>query len=231
MAFYDNWKFYGNILLIIEWNEYMSKQISVPSLKRLPNYYNIICQALESGEKYISSATIAALLDIDDTQVRKDIAATGYVGKPKVGFDTNEFKAHLEEFLGFNDKKEAFLIGAGNLGIALAKYEGFTKYGLDILALFDNDPHKIGFKIGKKEVFPLATLPELVKSMNVQIAIMTVPVDVAQDVADFIMRAGIKAIWNFAPTNLKAPDDVLISNQDLAANFVVFSSTLSDRNK
>src|SRR3989339_1539234 len=197
----------------------MSKQISAPTLRRLPNYYNIICQAMEAGEKYISSATIAKMLDIDDTQVRKDIAATGYVGKPKVGFDLREFKIHLEEFLGFNHTKEAFLIGAGNLGIALAKYEGFKKYGLDILALFDADPHKIGLKIGKKEVFSLANLPEMIQKLNIQIAILAVPADVAQEVTDFLVNAGIKAIWNFAPANLKVPDDVLISNQDLAASF------------
>lgn len=207
----------------------MSKKISIPALKRLPNYYNIICQAMESGEKYISSATIANLLDIDDTQVRKDIAATGYVGKPKVGFDTKEFKCHLEGFLGFKMTKEAFLIGAGNLGIALAKYDGFKKYGLDIIALFDNDPHKIGLRIGNKEVFSISKLPDLAKSMNVQIAILAIPAEFAQDIAEFLVKSGIKAIWNFAPARLKLPDNVLISNQDLAASFVVFSAQLQEK--
>lgn len=209
----------------------MTKNIPVPSLKRLPNYYHIVCQALESGEKFISSATIARILDIDDTQVRKDIAATGYVGKPKVGFDTKEFKEHLEDFLGFNKTKEAFLVGAGNLGIALAKYDGFRKYGLEILAVFDNDPHKIGIKIGKKEVFPISKLPDLVKRMKVQVAILTVPSEFAQDVTYFLIESGIKAIWNFAPVNLKVPEDVLVRNQDLAANFVVFSTLLSEKRR
>ena len=204
----------------------MTRKISVPALKRLPNYYNIVCQALEAGEKYISSAFIANLLDIDDTQVRKDIAATGYVGKPKVGFDTKEFKVHLEEFLGFNNTKEAFLIGAGNLGIALAKYDGFKKYGLNIISLFDTDPHKIGLKIGKKEVFSIKELPELAKKMSIQIAILAVPSEFAQDVTDFLVQSGIKAIWNFAPANLVVPEGILISNQDLAASFVVFSSLI-----
>ncbi|EKE04166.1 MAG: hypothetical protein ACD_20C00099G0011 [uncultured bacterium] len=209
----------------------MSKKLPAPTLKRLPNYYNIICQSLESGEKYISSATIAQLLDIDDTQVRKDIAATGYVGKPKVGFDIKEFKAHLEEFLGFNNTKKAFLIGAGNLGIALAKYEGFKKYGLDILALFDTDPHKIALRLGNKEVFSLSKLPEMVKEMNVQMAILTVPSEMAQEVTDFLVKSGINSIWNFAPTSLKVPEHVLVSSQDLAASFVVFSSMVSTKRK
>lgn len=208
----------------------MNKQISTPALKRLPNYYYILCQAIESGEKYISSATIAKLLDIDDTQVRKDIAATGYVGKPKVGFDIKDFKTHLENFLGLNNTKEAFLIGAGNLGIAFAKYEGFEKYGLRIRALFDEDIHKIGTKVGNKEIFHISKLPDLVKRMNVSIAILTVPAPKAQEVTDFLIDAGIKAIWNFAPAHLQVPEGVIISNQDLASSFLTLSLMLSGRN-
>jgi len=207
----------------------MSKQISIPALKRLPSYYYILCQSMESGKKYISSATIAKLLDIDDTQVRKDIAATGYVGKPKVGFDIKDFKAHLENYLDLNTKKEAFLIGAGNLGIALAKYEGFKKYGLNITALFDEDIHKIGTMVGSKKIFDIEKLPDLVERMNVHIAILTVPAPKAQEVADFLVQSGIKAIWNFAPANIKVPDNIIISNQDLASSFVTLSLMMSGK--
>jgi len=207
----------------------MVKQISIPTLRRLPSYYHIVCKAEEDGERYISSATIARLLDIDDTQVRKDIAATGYVGKPKVGFDVKDFKKHLEIFLGFNNTREAFLVGAGNLGIALAKYDGFEKYGLKILALFDNDPHKIGLKIADKEVFPMAKLPDLVARMGVKMAILAVPVNFAQEVCDYLIASGIKAIWSFAPVNLNAPDDVLIWTQDLAASFVTFAQLVAKK--
>lgn len=207
----------------------MNKTISAPTLKRLPSYYNIICQALESGEKYISSATIAKSLDIDDTQVRKDIAITGYVGKPKVGFDVKEFKSHLEDYLGFNKTKEAFLVGAGNLGIALAKYDGFKKYGLEILALFDNDPLKIGVVVAEKEIFHLSKLPDLASRINIQLVILAVPAETAQKVANFLVDSGIKAIWNFAPVNLNVPEDVIVSNQDLGANFITFSLMLPDK--
>lgn len=209
----------------------MSKQISIPTLKRLPSYYNIICQALDKGDKYISSATIAKMLYIDDTQVRKDIAATGYVGKPKVGFDVVEFKLHLEEFLGFNNTREAFLVGAGNLGVALSKYDGFRTYGLEILALFDNDPLKVGIKFGNKEVFPISKLPDLVQRMKVQMVILAVPVEFAQTVTNFLVDAGIKAIWNFTPATLNVPTDVLVQNQDLASSFVTFSLLLAEKQK
>ena len=207
----------------------MSKQITIPTLKRLPNYYHIVCQRLDAGEKYISSPTISKLLGIDDSQVRKDIAATGYVGKPKVGFELKELKEHLEGFLGFNNPRDAFLIGAGNLGIALAKYEGFKKYGLNIVALFDNDPHKVGISFGTKEVLHISKLPNLVNRMNIQIAILTVPPQYAQEMSDFLVAAGIKAIWNFAPVTLNAPEDVLIWNEDLAASYITFSQVLSDK--
>lgn len=209
----------------------MTKQISIPTLKRLPSYYNIICEAANRGEKYISSATIAKMLIIDDTQVRKDIAVTGYVGKPKVGFDTFEFKSHLEEFLGLNNTRRAFLIGAGNLGIALAKYEGFRKYGLNILALFDNDPLKQGIKLANKEVYHISSLPLLLKELDVQMTILTVPYEQAQLVTDFLVESGVKAIWNFTTANLKVPFGVLVQNQDLASSFVTFSLMFSEKQK
>lgn len=209
----------------------MNKQISIPTLRRLPNYYPIVCQAFEEGEKYISSATIAKILDIDDTQVRKDIAATGYVGKPKVGFYTQDFKKHLEDFLGFNNTKDAFLVGAGNLGVALAKYEGFNVYGLEIVALFDNDPHKIGLKIRNKEVFSISKFPEMVSNKNIQMVILTIPAESAQSTTDFLVSTGIKAIWNFAPITLRVPKNVLVWNQDLAASFVTLSLHLTVKQK
>jgi redox-sensing transcriptional repressor len=207
-----------------------NKQIPVPTLRRLPNYYNIICEALNDGQKFISSAKIANALAIDDTQVRKDIATTGYVGKPKIGFDVKDFKEHLENFLGFKTFKPAFLIGAGNLGIALAKYDGFKKYGLEIVGIFDTDPQKISLKISNKEVYPIAMLPELIKKQNVRMAILCIPQEYAQSTTDFIVEAGIKAIWNFAPATLKVPEGIHICNQDLAASFIALSLMLEEEN-
>lgn len=198
------------------------KKLTIPTLKRLPLYYSITKEALEKGESYISSAFIAEKLDIDATQVRKDIAAVGYVGRPKVGFDTKEFTLHLEKFLGFTKERNIILIGAGNLGIALAKYDGFAQYGLKIKVIFDKDPHKIGTKISDKDILPIEKLKEYIKQQNVEIAIMTIPAQSAQSVADELVANGIKAIWNFAPVNLDLPKDVLCWNQNLAASFITF---------
>lgn len=204
------------------------KKLTIPTLKRLPLYYNIAIRALARGENYISSAFIAEKLDIDATQVRKDIAAIGYVGKPKVGFDAKEFSSHLEDFLGFSKKRNIILIGAGNLGIALAKYDGFAQYGLEIKAIFDKDPHKIGMQISGKDVISMAEMKNYISKNDVQIAIMTLPAQFAQDVADELVASNIKAIWNFAPVNLNLPKDVICWNQDLAASFITFVQLLNE---
>lgn len=204
----------------------MYDRLPLPTLKRLPKYYNILNHFIDRNEDYVKSSDIAQILGGDETQVRKDIAATGYTGKPKVGFNTRELKAHLAEFLGFNNTKDAFLVGAGNLGIALAKYDGFSKYGLNIAALFDTDPHKIGLKVGNKEVFPLSKLPNLIHRMNIKIIILAVPVSFAQEIANQAIESGIRAIWNFSPINLEVPPGIIVSNQDLASDFVVLSVQL-----
>jgi redox-sensing transcriptional repressor len=200
----------------------MNSNISVPTLKRLPYYYNIVCNAISAGENYISSAEIARKLDVDDTQVRKDIAVIGYMGKPKVGFEVHEFKKQLEAYLGFNNVRNAILVGAGNLGIALSRYEGFEKYGLKLVGIFDNNPTKIGLKIADKEIYSLAKLNEVVQKHNVEIAIITVPADYAQKVTNTLIDSGIKAIWSFAPISLNVPDSIYVWTQDLAANFTTF---------
>ncbi len=206
----------------------MQKKLSAPTLRRLPRYYRIICEYFDRGEKYIRSCEIAHKLDVDETQVRKDIAAINYSGKPKIGFNTGEFKTHLEKFLNLTEAKKAFLIGVGNLGLALAKYNGFSNYGLDIVALFDNDPQKIGLKIGDKEVFHVCQLPEKIRQEAIKIVVLAIPGEQAQKMTDLAIKCGIKAIWNFAPTNIEVPKEVIVSNQDLAADFVVLSMKLND---
>lgn len=203
------------------------EHIPLPTLRRLPYYYNILCSFENSGFKYVSSAMIAKQMGIDDTQVRKDIASTGYIGKPKVGFNTSEFKIHLEEFLGMKNTKEAILIGTGNLGQALAKYEGFKNYGLDIVAYFDKDPQKIGQKIDKKEILSISKLESQLKKHSVKIAILTLHADDVQSVCNILVKHEVKAIWNFTSIYLEIPEDVFVWNENLAASFITLSQFIS----
>jgi len=207
----------------------MNKKIPLPSLKRFPKYYSIICESFKDGKEYITSPEISKKLDVDETQVRKDIALLNCAGKPKVGFNIFELKERLEEFLDINNLKDSFLIGTGNLGLAIAKYNGFEKYGLNITALFDTDPHKIGLRVGEKEIFHVSKFPDLAKRMQVKIIIIAVPKEEAQKMANIAVKAGVKAIWNFAPVNVEVPKDVLVVNQDLAADYMVLWLQLNNR--
>lgn len=198
------------------------KELSIPTLRRLPLYYNIAYNAMKMGGKFISSGEMAACLNVDPTQVRKDIAAIGYGGKPKLGFNTEELVDYLRRYLGFNKKRSIILVGAGNLGIALAKYKGFEEHGMDIEVIFDVDPHKVGAQIAGREILSTAFLESYIKEKNIEIAILTVPAKAAQTVCDKLISYGIKAIWNFAPVNLSHPDSVLIWNHDLIATFITF---------
>jgi redox-sensing transcriptional repressor len=206
----------------------MNKKLPIPVLKRLPKYYSIVCAYEKEGKEYIKSPEIAKKLDVDETQVRKDFALINHSGKPKVGFNVVDLKQHLEDFLDLKNIKDSFLIGTGNLGLAIAKYTGFEKFGLSVTALFDNDPHKVGLKIGNKEIFHISKFEDLAQRLQVRIIILAVPAAYAQGMADIAVKAGIKAIWNFAPINIDVPKDVLVINQDLAADFVLLSLQLNN---
>lgn len=195
------------------------QKISQSTIQRLPLYYNLAKNLLKTGKDFITSSFISDIVGVDDTLVRKDVAAIGCAGKPKFGYNLRELILYLEKFLGFNNQKNAVIIGAGNLGTALARYANFKKYGLHIIALFDKDPKKID----NERVFNTNKLKSYVKKNNVEIAILTVPGDFAQAVADTIIDAGIKIIWNFSPTSLSTPGEVFVWNQDLVSGFLTLS--------
>lgn len=199
------------------------KPFSDKVINRLTLYHCILTDYLNKNIEFISSPQIAALLNIDDSQVRKDISLLNNVGKCRVGYIVKDLKTTIEKTLGFAKPKEAFIVGAGNLGSALAKYDNFTNYGLKVLALFDNDSIKVGMKINDKEVFHISKLPNLADRLAVEIAILTVPRSYAQDTADFLVKSRIKYIWNFTPTVLNVPKDVQVWNENLMGNFLQFT--------
>lgn len=196
---------------------------NLASVKRLPTYLDLLRDMQESGRDIVSSNHIAEKLKVDAIQVRKDLAVTGISGKPKVGYYVPALVQAIEEFLGWNNTTEAFIVGAGNLGKALMGYQGFRRHGLNIVAAFDTDPEKVGSEAGGKQVLPLDKLGDLARRMHVGVGIITVPVEAAQAVADAMVKAGIKAIWNFAPVTLDVPPDVAVQNEDLAAGLAVLS--------
>ena len=200
----------------------MNQNLSEKVIKRLTLYHFILLECEQSGLEYVSSPRIAELLNIDNSQVRKDIKMVNNVGKCKIGYEVKKLRRSIEETLGFKNPKNAFIIGAGNIGTALIKYEDLKDYGLNILALFDNNPLKIGMMINSKEVFHFSELPNLVQKLGVDIAILTVPKEVAQNCADMLVEAGIKYIWNFTPRVLKVKKNVRVWNENLIGNFLQF---------
>ena len=201
----------------------METKISDKVINRLTLYHCILTDYLEAKQEFISSKQIAQLLNIDDSQVRKDISMLNNSGKGRVGYIVKELKISIEKTLGFKKTKNAFIIGAGNLGTALANYGNFENYGLNIVALFDNDTQKIGKTINDKLIFDIAKLENLTQKTGVDIAILTVPRIYAQSIADTLVKSNIKYIWNFTPTVLSVPQDVQVWNENLMGNFLQFT--------
>jgi len=196
---------------------------SLPTIRRLPSYLYILRQLDEAGRDVVSSTHIAERLKLEPIQVRKDLAVTGIEGKPKVGYHVPSLMKAIESFLNWDNSKEAFLVGAGNLGSALLGYQGFERHGMRIVAAFDTDQSKVGTNIHGKDVFALDKLPDLARRMHIRFGIITVPAPFAQHVADMMVTSGISAIWNFSPTNLELPDDVVVQNEDLSTGLAVLS--------
>ena len=205
------------------------KAAPVPTLRRLPKYLDYLRNMRVAADAHISCTQIAGALELVPTQVRKDLATTGIVGKPKKGYPVFSLIQAIEEFLGWNTPQDAFLVGAGALGTAILGYEGFRNNGLNIVAAFDTDSVKIGTKIRGVEVMSLEKLPDLARRMNIQIGVMTMPSQFAQQTADLLASGGIKAIWNFTPALVAVAEDVILENAQLASSFAVLSSRLRSK--
>ena len=200
--------------------------IPIPTIKRFPSYLRILQQEMEKGEEYISATLLALELGLKPIQVRKDISCTGIEGKPKIGFRLKELSSAIRHVLGWDNTSDAVIIGAGNMGRALSGYEGFRAYGLRIAGLFDNDKAKIGKQAGTFIIQGMDELASFIQEKHISIAVITVPAAVAQKTADFLIKAGIRAIWNFAPKDLKVPEDVVLQRTDLGTSFAVLSAKL-----
>jgi redox-sensing transcriptional repressor len=186
-------------------------------LERLMRYYRFLTElTARKSAPTVTSAEIAQALDVDATQVRKDFAAIGILGMGHVGFDVCEVCRAIRVALGFDQVFEAVLIGTGHLGGALLAYPGFAKYGLQIVAAFDNNKRRIGRQVAGYTVKPVSSVKPFIKRRKIRLAILTTPAEVSQQWADCLVAAGVKAIWNFTPTQLTAPPDVLVRSEHIS---------------
>lgn len=199
--------------------------ISVSSLQRLPKYLRVLKKLQENDVEYVSSTYIANELKLNSIQVRKDLAyVSSNDGKARIGFKVSELIDDIENFLDLNNIKDAIVVGAGSLGHALMNYKGFEN-NINIIMAFDND-HR---KCDNKKIFHIDKLENLIKRMNIHIAIMTLPKENAQEVCDRLVKSGIRGIWNFSPVTLKVPDTVKVRNEDLSSSLAVLLKQMNDK--
>ncbi|HNX90965.1 MAG TPA: redox-sensing transcriptional repressor Rex [Candidatus Omnitrophota bacterium] len=209
-------------------NDGVIKIIPEPTLRRLPLYYQYLNKTAQNDVNgFISCTQIANDLGFVPVQVRKDIEMTGAVGRPKVGYNVGELAKAIEHFLGWNNTSDAFLIGAGHLGLALLGYPGFKDYGVNIVAAFDTDPNKVGKEIRGRKIFHIKKLPEMTKRLNIRLGILTVPGAYVQEIADMMVQAGIRGIWNFAPVKVTVKENVIVQHENLASSLAVLSKRLA----
>ena len=180
--------------------------ISIPkrTLERLPVYYRVLVQCLNEGMEYISSGELGERAGFDNAQVRKDLNHIWSGGRPGLGYEIVKLAECLADFLGLNNTTDAVIVGAGRLGTALAGYPGFGGYGLNIVAVFDSDPDKIGGSIGDIPILPVAKLPDLIRRLGIRLGIITVPGESAQELTDAMVAAGILAICSLC--RLQVPE-------------------------
>jgi redox-sensing transcriptional repressor len=187
-----------------------------PAVKRLSLYLRQLEAFKRRERRTISSKQLGESLGLTDAQVRKDLAYFGQFGHPGIGYRVDDLIGQVKRILGTDRVWNVMLIGAGNLGRALSAYKGFQHKGFQLVAVFDNDPAKGGRKLGPFAIQPLGEMPAAVQKHNIRLAVMAVPADAAQEVADQVVAAGVRGLLNFAPVSISVPPDVAINNVDLA---------------
>ena len=181
---------------------------------RLPVYLRALQQLSEKGIMTTSSQELGEIIGISAAQIRKDISQFGEFGKQGTGYSIPFLIERLRDILKVDRVWEVVIVGMGDIGHALARYNGFTNRGFHVNMVFDNDPEKVGQKVGEYEVYDTATLIEKVKQNKIKVAMLTVPASSAQDIADLLVKAGIKAILNYAPISLNVPSGVRVQYID-----------------
>lgn len=189
-----------------------------PAIQRLPWYLAYVSQLRALGVEQVSSTQISKYLNVDASQIAKDLSYLNIKGKTRIGYDVKQLESTLTEFLGFRKNHRAAILGVGSLGAALMADVGLGRYGLNVVAGFDVQTKQ---PVGEIPVYDIKQLAEKVKALDIQIGILTVPHDVAQEVADIATRAGIGAIWNFTPHRLQPRSGIVIQDTSIYSHLAL----------
>ena len=185
---------------------------------RLPIYLRALQRMAENGMKTTSSQELGERVGISAAQIRKDVSQFGEFGKQGTGYSISFLIDKLREILNVNRMWDVAIVGAGDMGHALARYQGFTNRGFRVVMIFDNDPAKVGQKVGDFTIEDTAKLVDRIRSAKIKMAMITVPASTAQSVADKLTQAGVKAILNYAPISINIPDNVHVQYIDPATH-------------
>ena len=203
--------------------------ISKAVIRRLPRYYRYLEELKNQGVERISSQELADMMHVTASQIRQDLNHFGGFGQQGYGYKVYYLYEEIGKILGMDRIKTIILIGAGNLGQALANYTNYRQRGFCIDAIFDNDPNKVGMQVCGVTVRPVDELEAYIAENKVDIATVTIPKEQAVKVAERLVKAGIKAIWNFAHTDLNVPNDVAVENVHLSESLMNLSYKLKER--
>ena len=206
-------------------------KVPEPTLRRLPWYLSNAKLMKEQGETYVSSTQISRQINIDASQIAKDLSYVAIAGRTRVGYEIDQLITVLEDFLGFTNMHKAYLFGVGNLGGALLSDSGLAHFGLEIVGAFDVNPDLVGTNIGGIPIHHTDDFEAKMKNSQVNIGVLTVPINYAQEVTDKMVEAGIKAIWNFTPFRIRVPEGIVVQNTSLYAHLAVMFNRLNENIK
>ncbi|MDD6207193.1 MAG: redox-sensing transcriptional repressor Rex [Clostridiales bacterium] len=207
------------------------KEISLAVIKRLPRYYRYLGELREKGVERISSKELSEQMQVTASQIRQDFNNFGGFGQQGYGYNVKYLYEEIGKILGLDRNYRVIIVGAGNLGQALSNYSDFAKRGFLIEAIFDVKPELIGKKVGHLTVWDASLMEEYVTAGKCDIAALTLPKENAPAIAAKLVSWGIKAIWNFAPTDLNVPDHVVVENVHLAESLMRISYNLTEKLK
>lgn len=206
-------------------------KVPEPTLRRLPWYLSNIKLMKEKGEQYVSSTQISKEINIDASQIAKDLSYVNISGRTRVGYNIDALIEVLESFLGFTNMHKAFLFGVGSLGAALLRDSGLHHFGLEIVAAFDVNPELVGKDLNGIPIFHSDDFEAKMKEYDVNIGVLTVPINIAQEITDKMVDGGIKAVWNFTPFRIRVPENIVVQNTSLYAHWAVMFNRLNFNEK
>lgn len=208
-------------------NSRTSISLPEPSLRRLPWYLAYVKLLRDKGVEYVSSTQISKEINVDASQIAKDLSFINISGKTRVGYEVGSLVDALEKFLGFGEKHKAVIFGVGSLGAALLQDSGLAQYGMNVIAGFDVDKAIINTRINGIPVYDVTDFPRVQQELDACIGILTVPVDRAQEACNDMIAGGVRAIWNFTPYRIKTPDDIVVQNTSIYAHLAVMFNRLN----